>query len=421
MSENVVSTSLANKELEMIAKLDRDLVEIMQGFTILTPLSWPKEAMDYFLSDIGNNEFKMPKIVYPKVDYSDKVQHLTSYISQIGNNDHPAIRFLSSTAESYLDAYLILQGAGTKDVTKYSRKLYGGPDDLMPGYEKKNLEIAEYFLKVVNDYKFNMPEEPLIYNAQQFCDALMIEVEKIIDQKKDPIQIKVDDSISARAAAGSTYVKIRKGARFSEADLKQLLHHEVAVHTLTYINGRRQPVLKSLGYSSPRTTATQEGLAVFAEYVNISIDLVRLKRIAQRIIAINMAEQGANFIDLFKFYSNNGQNNEESYYSAMRIFRGGVPEGGIIFYKDNVYLSGLIEVEAFLTTAMHNGNIHDISLLFSGKLTAADATNLKEFAKEGYIVDPEYLPPWAQKSSELAAHLAFNDLTEKFKLNNKTF
>jgi uncharacterized protein (TIGR02421 family) len=417
MSINTVSSSLANRELERISSLDKELVRIMKGFLILGPLSWPKETMDSFLDGAVNNQFKMPKVTYPKVNYNDKIKQLSSYIAKIGKQDHPAMRFLSETAESYLDAYRILQGTGTKDVSKYSRKLYGGPKDLMPGYKKKNVDIARYFLKVVDDYKFNIAEEPLIYSAPQFRKALTAEVEKIIDQKKDPIQIKVDSTISARAAAGPTYVKLRKGARFSEADLKQLLHHEVAIHTLTYINGRRQPVLKSLGYNAPRTTATQEGLAVFAEYINMSIDLVRLKRIAQRIIAIHMAEQGADFVDLFKFYSDHGQNDEESYYSAMRIFRGGVPEGGIIFYKDNVYLRGLIEVEAFLTNSMHHGHIYDIALLFSGKLTTGDAVSLKDFAKEGHIVEPAYLPEWAKRSSELASHLAFNDVTEKFKLS----
>lgn len=422
MTTNSITTSLQNKEIEAISKLDKELVRIIKGFLILGPLSWSKQVMDDFLASVQKGQLQMPKVSYDKVDYKSKIKQLKLFLTKVSNKDHPAIRFLYNTAESYLDAYLILQGVGTRQVTKYSKKLYGSPKDLMPGYKKKNIDIARYFLSVVEDYKFTVHNEPLIYSDHQFRKALTERVKPIIDQKKDPISIKVDNNISARAAAGPRYVKIRKGTRFSESDLIQLLHHEVAIHTLTYINGRKQPILKSLGYNAPRTTATQEGLAVFAEYINLSIDLVRLKRIALRIIAIHMAEQGANFIDLFRFYKAHGQDHEESYYSAMRIFRGGVPEGGIIFYKDNVYLRGLIEVEAFLTHAMHQGNIHDIALLFSGKLTTDDADTLKEFAQDGHIIMPAYLPPWATRSSELASHLAFNDVTEKFKLkeNRKT-
>jgi len=158
MSINSVSTSLTNREIERISSLDKELVRIMEGFLILGPLSWPKEAMDHFLEGVNNNQFKMPKITYPKANYKDKIKHLSSYIAKIGKEEHPAMRFLSETAESYLDAYMILQGTGTKDVNKYSRKLYGGPKDLMPGYKKKNVDIARYFLRVVEDYKFNMAE-----------------------------------------------------------------------------------------------------------------------------------------------------------------------------------------------------------------------------------------------------------------------
>lgn len=145
------------------------------------------------------------------------------------------------------------------------------------------------------------------------------------------------------------------------------------------------------------------------------MDLVRLNRIALRIIAINMAEEGADFIDLFKFYRKHGQNDEESYHSAMRIFRGGVGEGGIVFYKDNVYLKGLIQVSSFLKKSMHAGKIHDIELLFCGKLTTTDIKRLEPLFEADHIVNPAYLPDWATQNSQLAAHLAFNDLTERFK------
>jgi hypothetical protein len=170
-----------------------------------------------------------------------------------------------------------------------------------------------------------------------------------------------------------------------------------------------------LGYSAPRVTAIQEGLATFSEYINFSIDLVRLRRIALRIIALQKAEQGADFIDIFRFFRKAGQNDEESYLSSMRIFRGGVAEGGVVFYKDNVYLKGLIEVEAFLKRAMHNGRLRNTDLLFAGKLTTDDVEDFIQLDGDEYVALPAYLPRWMQKREALAAHLAFNDLTERFK------
>lgn len=405
-----------NSDIQKIRELDEELILIIKDFLLLAPLSWDKGVMRDFLKNVASDNFTLPKVTYPKLDYQEKISALETYIIKLGEADNSAIKFLKETAESYLDAYRILQGVGTKDVSEFSRKLYGTPKDSLSIYHRSNIDVANYFLRVVNDYDFILRHEDKIYSTSKFKKLLHRKVRENIKSADDAISITIDSNITARATAGSNYVKIRKGEKFSESDLNQLFHHEVMIHTLTYINGKKQPILKTLGYNAPRTTATQEGLAVFAEYINMSIELVRLKRIALRIIAIDMAENGANFIDLFKFFNENGQNHEESYYSAMRIFRGGKAEGGIVFYKDNVYLKGLIEVTSFMKQAMHNGMIHDISLLFCGKITISDITALKDFSNQGHIADPAYMPKWARENNELAAHLALNDLTERFNL-----
>lgn len=405
---------LSQKDIERIQQYDQELLNIIQDFLFLAPLSWPKETMTSFFKTMKKGNIRLPKISYPKSDYQEKIAALRRYIQQLGQADDVITSFLKKTAESYLDAYHVLQGAGTQDVSEFSRKLYGSPKDDLPRYKRCSLDIARYFLRVVGQYHCVLPEVYQPYHAAQFKRLLEKRIKAVMPGSG--ISVSVDSKISARAAAGSNYVKIRKGARFSDHDLEQLFHHEVMVHTLTYVNGRRQPILKTLGYNAPRTTITQEGLAVFAEYANSCMELDRLQRIALRIIAIDMAEQGADFVDLFRFYRGRGQSDEESYYSAMRIFRGGLPQGGIVFYKDNVYLKGLIEVSSFFKQAMHHGFIHDIALLFCGKLTTEDVLQLKPLVGGKVIVDPLYMPSWAKRSSELAAHLAMNDLTERFKV-----
>lgn len=399
-----------------IQSLDAELVAIIQDFLILRPLSWPKETMTHFLNEYQKGNLTLPKTEYPTIDYSEKITALTTYIKKLKHDDCPVVTFLEATAKSYLQAYRILQNVGTTEVNTHSKALYGSPTDILTGYTRSNLDIAEFFIRVVDDYHCTLDDPPEKYNAAQFKKCIENKIKETFPAKL--ITVHIDNNISARATAGSNYIKIRKDARFSDHDLAQLFHHEVMIHTLTYINGHNQPTLKTLGYNAPRTTATQEGLAVFAEYINSSIELNRLKRIALRIKAIHMAENGADFIDLFQFFQQHGQNAEESYYSSMRIFRGGVAKGGVIFYKDNVYLRGLIEVSSFLKQAMHQGFIHDIALLFCGKITTDDVLQLKPVAEQGVIIDPVYMPDWAKYSSELAAHMAINDLTERFKIED---
>ncbi|CAM5569640.1 hypothetical protein RLIN73S_05633 [Rhodanobacter lindaniclasticus] len=105
------------------------------------------------------------------------------------------------------------------------------------------------------------------------------------------IRVEVDPELTAKAAAGATRIRLRGGASFSQYDHHQLLAHEAFVHSLTALNGRRQPLLASLGRTSPRVTATQEGLAVFAELMSGAIDIARLKRISLRIVAIDVARR----------------------------------------------------------------------------------------------------------------------------------
>src|SRR5690606_25950405 len=145
---------------------------------------------------------------------------------------------------------------------------------------------------------------------------------------------------------------LRAGASFTDYDRHQLLEHEAFVHSLTALNGREQPVLGSLALASPRTTATQEGLATFAEQITGSIDIERMKRVSLRIEAVAMALDGADFLEVFAYFLEAGQNEVESFSSAQRVFRGVPLTGGAAFTKDTVYLRGLIGVHTFFRWAL---------------------------------------------------------------------
>ena len=74
-----------------------------------------------------------------------------------------------------------------------------------------------------------------------------------------------------------------------------------------------------------------------------------------------------------------------------------------------------MEIEAFLKRAMHKGNVHNMAILFAGKLATKDVPLLTELQAAGLVQEPTYLPAWIKKQGELAAHLAFNDITERFR------
>jgi uncharacterized protein (TIGR02421 family) len=187
-----------------------------------------------------------------------------------------------------------------------------------------------------------------------------------------------------------------------------LLCHEAFIHTATQLNGRKQLNLTCLGLGAPRTTRTQEGIAVFAELITNAIDLSRLRRIALRVIAVQMALDGADFIDLFKFFLNAGQSENESVKSAQRIFRGGDVKNKVVFTKDGVYLQGLLEVHTMLRIAIRDNKPELVSNLFAGRLTIADTIRLNEYFEKGWLIPPVYMPTWAKDLRRLAAMLAFS-------------
>ncbi len=186
-------------------------------------------------------------------------------------------------------------------------------------------------------------------------------------------------------------------------------------------NGRRQPNLKLLSLGAPRTTRTQEGLAVLAELLTLSLDVSRLRRLALRVKAIARALAGADFIEVFRDFLEAGQSEEESYQSTVRCFRGGNVRGGVAFTKDSVYLKGMLEVYAFLMTCVQENRPEFAGSLFGGRLTLGDVIELAPYCETGFIVAPRYVPHWARDLRTLTSAFAFNAFLTRADLTHLTF
>jgi len=95
--------------------------------------------------------------------------------------------------------------------------------------------------------------------------------------------------------------------------------------------------LPTLGSSHAGTTKTQEGLAVFSELITGTMDINRMRRLSDRMIAIQMSMEGADFLEVFQYFLEQTQGNQDqSFENTQRVFRGGVLTGGAPFTKDIV-------------------------------------------------------------------------------------
>ncbi len=407
-------------DLEYFSAWDEKLVSIAKNFKILSVVAWPYSIQQKFLSTWKKKRPEIPKPQYPKYQFKEIKKTLTEIFTQI-NKDHPMGKYIADTAESYFVASQMLENLGQPVMKESSIHLYGKPKDKLHGSVFSSVDAAKHFIQTAEEFsgKFNSRDYDYCIPAEIVKKELENKISRFF--KNHEIKVVVDANLASKASASTNRIRLRKNTSFTEYDIKQLWEHEALVHSLTGINGKEQLYFKSMGYGSPRTTSTQEGIATFAELITGTMDLSRLKRIAERIVGIQMGLDGANFIEVFKYFLESGQNEMESYQSAMRVFRGGDPRGkGVVFTKDSVYMNGLFNTHTFFRKSMHEGHIFQSEILFCGRLTFSDVEVFEPFTRLGWIQKPQYLPYWIKNIHGLAAYLAFAIFANKIRVDKIT-
>ena len=400
--------------LQRYAELDRRLLAAVRGIGILAAVAWPASLESRMIADFARGRFALPEVAYARPDLSGAraelaaIEREAAAVADAADDGRALGDYLRRTAESWRIAAEMLEAVGSAGVTALSLSLYGRPGDPIPGSDRSNLDAARYFVELADELGADLRHDQA--SAGVPADTLRDELAAALDGFFGPgvLRVEVDPELTAKAAAGATRIRLRGGTRFSDYDRHQLLAHEAFVHSLTALNGRAQPLLGSLARTSPRVTATQEGLAVFAELMSGAIDIARLKRISLRILAIDMALGGADFVEVYRFFHQRGQGVEDSFHSAQRVFRGVPSIGGAAFAKDNVYLSGLLAVHTFFRWAFRERRLDLLRYLFAGKLALQDVLGLEPHFASGTLAPPRWLPPWMQHVHGLAGKLAFS-------------
>lgn len=394
------------------------LREAEQPLRILGLLAWPLSVRERFFAR-GARE--LPEVDYPRVDTAALDEALSRARPLIAESG-PAREWLERIEQKLALAGGMLKSIGTRDFFEASRELYGSPGEALPDSTDTPWQLARRLHEVIdrlNHLDLGAPDDASATDhdvARQMRSA----VARFFGD--DAPRVEIVEQLSANATAGADRIRIRAGARFTDRDVGQLVHHEAGIHVATALNGRAQTELPILAASHPGTTRTQEGLAVFAEFITGGMDVDRLKRLADRVLAIQMAVDGADFLDVYRHFLEQGRigaarqaippADEElqrtAFEQARRVFRGGVLTGGAPFTKDVVYLDGLLRVHDFLRSVVAAGRADVLKLLFCGKLALADMPVLCELAEMGLLKAPKFLPPWAADRRFLVSYLAYS-------------
>ena len=383
-----------------------------RGVRVLRSVSWaPQVAARFF--ERGARE--LPDPVYTPSDPSPALIDIDA-ARRLIDGSSPVHAWLERVAQAIANGAQMLASVGTGEFHRLSCELYGTPTRRITDGILCPLDLARHLDETLNHFTDShlLPSPPR-QDIEHVADALRRAVARHFEEKAP--EVEVVNNLSANALAGARYIRLRRGASFSDRDVYQLVHHEAFVHIGTTLNGVEQKCFPVLASGHPGTTRTQEGLAVFAEFISGSMDLDRLRRLADRVIAIQMAMDGADFLDVYRFFLGRTHNLSQAFENARRVFRGGVLTGGAPFTKDGVYIEGLLRVHNFLRAVVQLGRVDCLHLLFCGKLDIEDVPALAMLAAEGMCEHPRFLPPWAADLRFLASYLAYSAFLNQVNLS----
>lgn len=401
--------------LERLRELSNRLVALQKPIRILDAIKWPADIEarfcakgGYELPDLGKDFYQKQKLSFDTEKVYQQLKELKADVKRgLGRGD-PLGHILQATIDQYQIVIELLRARGTDQFGYFSKQLYGSAQDKIRGDRKTLRQLGERLCHVFSLPAASHLNRPYASNVTAE-HAVAVLHSRMTDYFADgTVRVEISDDIVSDASAGGDCIKINRRAQFSELDLQVLEVHEGWVHIGTTLNGRQQPWATWLSVGSPRITAIQEGMAVLMETLTFSSFPQRARRISDRVVAVDLAEQGADFGEVYRHFLERGVSEHDSYRVTQRVFRGGTLTGGSVFTKDISYVKGFVENVNFIRSAIQSGVPEIIPMLFVGKVTLDDLPLLYERYLEGVIAAPKYLPPMFRDLNGLYVWFGFS-------------
>ncbi|WP_350288530.1 flavohemoglobin expression-modulating QEGLA motif protein [uncultured Croceitalea sp.] len=370
---------------EIDANLDR-LVKRIELLSYVNPQNIEKEKQRFF----GSKYTCEPEFKYPKLKFNPYKLHRLFFSQRLERIKDDTIRkFYQEVIYYYANMIQCIETIGKgKDFYYNSLRVFGTPTE-------KDVQNAQFILHYNNETLSGDMEK--VFSPQDAKDYF----EHFTKQYDFPLNVRFSTNIAADAMVSnsSQTLLIKKNTRFSKNQLLTLANHEIGIHLVTTYNGLLQP-LKVFSNGLPKNVETQEGLAVFSEYMGGALTLKRLKELAYRVMASDSLIKGYSFADTFDLI--HGQyklNRDEAYSITLRAHRGGG------FTKDRLYLSGLRKI---YKRYQREGSL---DVLLSGKVSLDSENHIK------YLQDVGLAHPITHKSLSFTQKLNTNTTLDSI-LNN---
>ncbi len=409
----------------IVRGLSDRIVEAQTPVRVLDAVKWDDATRQAFFAAKGRELPQIDRAYYEgrplafdssakKQEFQDIERDITRQLGQF----NPVGQIMRRMCKEYRMVIRMLEARGTPDFGMISQELYGAASDAFhagdPTLADLGLMLSDYLNNIAD--RGDLRDEPKNLTAPQAVELLQKRLDVVFGEGEGVIRVFESDGILADAAAGADYIKIRSDALFNERDVRALEVHEGLVHVGTTLNGQNQPICTFLAKGPPSSTVTQEGLAILMEVIAFASYPTRLRKLTNRTRAIHMAEEGADFLEVFAFFREQGYGDDESYSNASRVFRGSTP-AGLPFTKDLSYLKGFIMIYNYIQLAVRKGQLEQIPLLFCGKTTLEDMRTLRQLVDEGMVAPPRYLPQQFQDLNALSAWMCFSNFLNHLSLD----
>ncbi|WP_295833862.1 flavohemoglobin expression-modulating QEGLA motif protein [uncultured Winogradskyella sp.] len=352
-------------EFEAIFDIDANLNRLVKNIELLNyinPLNIAAEKKKFFSAKYNYE----PEFKYPKIKFDGYKLHRLLFSQRLERIEDDAIRQLyEDVIYEYSGLIECIETIGKgKKFYFNSLKSFGTPTE-------RDIENAKFILRF--DNVDNADLDP-IHDAE-YAKQYFNEFSERYDFK---YTIKISNNLSAAAMVlnNTQTLVLRKNHKFSNNQLRVLANHEIGVHLVTTFNGLSQP-LKVFSNGFPNNVETQEGLAVYSEYMSGSLTMYRLRELAFRVIAADSLSKGYSFSDTFDLlYGQYKLERNEAFSITQRVHRGGG------FTKDFLYLSGLRNVFQFA-----NDN-QDLVKLLMGKVCMSYTNTIDKLIDIGLAIPP---------------------------------
>lgn len=359
-----------NVATEPLFKIDNyidNLVKKIELLSYVNPVNIEEEKEKFFASKYLTD----PVFVYPSRDFDKFKLHKEFFALPLESiKDNELRNLYEEIIYFYSGLIQCIETIGEGKKFYYnSLRSFGSPTE-------QDVENAKFILHFEDEDLQAAMFQPK-YSSE---DAVAI-FREYASQYDFDFDIKSSDKMAAIAMVSNNLktLFVNSNHTFSDNEMAVLNNHEIGVHLVTTMNGLLHQ-LKIFSHGLPNNEETQEGLAVFSEYMSGNLTLKRLKELAYRVIAVHSLAKGYSFSKTFRLLHNNYDlDRETAFYITLRAHRGGG------FTKDYLYLSGLKKVYDYYE------NQQDLSLLLTGKVSLEYVDTIESLIEKGLAVSSKHI------------------------------